>query len=388
MPDETRPSIAQLFLSFLRLGLTAFGGPSMVAYIRRLAVDKKQWLDEATFRDGVALCQMIPGATAMQAAAYVGLKTRGVLGAGASFIGFGLPAFCLMMAFSAMYAETHDLPEVASAFSGLQAIIVAMIANAALNFGRSTLKTLPTFAIAGVSAALFWFRLNPILVILLAAVLGLAIMRSERTDTPSTSSAPQSYPYTKPLIFNLLIAAIGLAVLFFLNRTLFDLATVMLRIDLFAFGGGFASIPLMLHEIVEARGWMDSQTFLNGIVLGQVTPGPIVITATFVGYQLCGFTGGAVATIGIFLPSFVVLVAMSPYFDRLRTSPIFNRIICGVFCSFVGLLITVTIRFAIGVHWDMWHLLLALGAFAALLLKVDILWVVLTGTIISVIVFS
>lgn len=102
----------------------------MVAYIRKMAVERKQWLDEETFRDGVALCQTLPGATAMQAAAYVGLRARGTIGAGTSFIGFGLPAFLLMIALSALYASTHTLPAVVSAFGGLQAIIVAIVANA------------------------------------------------------------------------------------------------------------------------------------------------------------------------------------------------------------------------------------------------------------------
>jgi chromate transporter len=161
----------------------------------------------------------------------------------------------------------------------------------------------------------------------------------------------------------------------------------MLRIDLFAFCGGFASVPLMFHEVVQVRNWMDSQTFLNGIVLGQVTPGPIVITATFIGYLLAGPLGGIITTIGIFLPSFLLVVGISPYFDRIRASSSFNKVIGGVLCSFVGLLFSVTIRFALNVHWDVSHLLLAICALFALLLKVDILWVVVIGTIISVIMF-
>jgi chromate transporter len=161
----------------------------------------------------------------------------------------------------------------------------------------------------------------------------------------------------------------------------------MFRIDLFAFGGGFASVPLMFHEIVEVRHWIDGQTFMNGIVLGQVTPGPIVITATFVGFLLGGPIGGVIATVGIFLPSFILVVGISPYFDQLRTSPSFNKAIGGVLCSFVGLLLTVTIRFALNVHWDISHILLASAALIALLRKIDILWVVVVGTIISVIWF-
>jgi len=127
---------------------------------------------------------------------------------------------------------------------------------------------------------------------------------------------------------------------------------------------------------------------MNGIVLGQVTPGPIVITATFIGYLLRGVFGGLVATFGIFLPSFTLVVAVSPYFDLLRTSPNFNKMIGGVLCSFVGLLLTVTFRFGLSVHWDLPHVLLASSALVALLLKLDILWVVVVGTIISVSIFN
>ncbi len=388
MPLNTKPSIPQLFTSFLRLGLTAFGGPSMIAYIRKMTVEKMHWLEAETFSDGVALCQMLPGATAMQTAAYVGLKTQGLPGAGASFIGFGLPAFVLMLSLAALYTNNHNLPLVISAFSGLQAIIVAVIANAALSFGKNTLKDWKAFLIAGAAAALFGFNANPIFVILLAAVIGLVLVKPKPASVNHRTSIGQSTAYTRPLLLTLSVFAVGFLLLFIFNRNLFNLAILMSKIDLFAFGGGFASVPLMLHEIVEVRHWMDGQTFMNGIVLGQVTPGPIVITATFVGYLLDGLFGSIVATIGIFLPSFIMVVGVTPYFDRLRTSPYFNKIIAGVLCSFVGLLLTVTIRFGLNVHWDLSHILLASAALLALLRKVDILWVVLIGTILSLFMFA
>jgi chromate transporter len=359
----------------------------MIAYIRTMAVEKKRWLDAETFSDGVALCQMIPGATAMQVTAYVGLKMQGVIGAAACFIGFGLPSFLLMTALAALYTNNHNLPVVLSAFSGLQAIIVAIIANATLSFGKNTLKDWKAFVVAGIAAALFGLNVNPILVILLAALLGLALIKPRRSSPSHPASAATKTSFINPLLIILSVFAIGSLILFIFNQTLFDLAILMFRIDLFAFGGGFASVPLMFHEIVEVHHWLDGQTFMNGIVLGQVTPGPIVITATFVGYLLGGPLGGSIATIGIFLPSFMLVIGISPYFDRLRTSIYFNKVIGGVLCSFVGLLLTVTIRFALNVHWDLPHILLAGGALVALLLKVDILWVVIAGTVISVIIF-
>lgn len=136
------PSLPTLFISFLRMGITAFGGPAMILYMREMAVEKKNWLDGETFKEGVALCQAIPGATGMQMVAYIGLQTRGVPGAVVSFIGFGLSAFILMTALSVLYARTQEMPAVTSVFNGLRAIIVAVVAHAAWSFGKNTLKNM------------------------------------------------------------------------------------------------------------------------------------------------------------------------------------------------------------------------------------------------------
>jgi chromate transporter len=381
-PPDQRPSLLLLFASFLRMGVTAFGGPAMIAYLRKLAVSQKKWLDADIFKDGVALCQTIPGATAMQMAAYIGLQVQGVRGAFICYVGFGLPAFLLMLVLSSVYARTHELPAVVAIFSGLQAVVVAIVANATVSFGKTALKNWRSVAIAFVAAGLFWIMANPILIILIAGLLGALLNRRQ----PAARSAPQSAKMrhtTIPLLLFFFASAAGFLLLFLYRKELFQLALLMSKIDLIAFGGGFASVPIMFHEIVESRSWMDASTFLNGIILGQFTPGPIVITATFVGYLVDGLLGSIVTTVAIFLPSFLILIGVAPWFDRLRTYPLFTRAISGILCSFVGLLFTVTIRFALQVHWDWPHLALLAAAFGALLLKLDILWVVLAGTAIS-----
>ena len=128
----------------------------MVAYIKEMAVNSHKWLDEDKFKDGVALCQTMPGATAMQTAAYVGLRARGVVGALSSFIGFGLPAFMLMLILSSLYARYHALPKVVSLFNGLQVVVVAIVANATYSIGRSTFKNYRDIFIAIAACALFW----------------------------------------------------------------------------------------------------------------------------------------------------------------------------------------------------------------------------------------
>ena len=358
----------------------------MIVHIRKMAVEQKQWLDETTFRDGVALCQMIPGATAMQTAAYVGFKTRSVFGAGASFIGFGLPAFLIMIVLSAVYVKGHSLPPIISAFQGLQIIVTAIVANAAFTFGKTWLKDWRGILIALMAAAMFGLGINPVLVIIAAAVCGLGLHGKE--NSPSMQAiVPVNHYSHKSFLFILLFAAITFALLFIFRRPLFDLAFLMSRIDLLAFGGGFSALPIMLNEVVHVRGWLDSPTFMDGIALGQITPGPIVITATFIGYLLHGYSGAIIATIFMFLPSFILVIALEPYFAKLQRSRYFNRAIRGILCSFVGMLLSVVIHFALNITWDIPRILFAIAAFTALVFNVKLPWIILVGVIISVVVF-
>src|SRR5512137_451855 len=153
VPSELQqPTLASIFFAFFLLGITAFGGPAMVAYIRKMVVEQKRWLDSAVFDDGIALCQAIPGATAMQVAAYTGLRIRNASGALAAFAGFGLPAFLLMMGLSALYVSTSALPPVKALFLALQAIVVALVAYATISFGQISLKHWIHVLIAGVAA--------------------------------------------------------------------------------------------------------------------------------------------------------------------------------------------------------------------------------------------
>ena len=238
------------------------------------------------------------------------------------------------------------------------------------------------------AAAFLVLHGNPIVAIVGAAVLGLLLYRGVASPEAEWPAEAADGP-RRPLRFAaglIVCVAAGLATLFFLDRMLFALALLMLKIDLFAFGGGFASVPLMLHEVVDARGWLDSQTFMDGIALGQVTPGPIVITATFVGYQVAGLAGAVVGTLSIFTPSFWMVLATVPYFDRLQRSLFFRRALRGVLVSFVGLLAAVAVNFALAVSWSIPAAILAVAALVALRLKVDILWVVLAGAIASILI--
>jgi chromate transporter len=384
-PGRVPPT--RLFLLFLRLGITAFGGPAMIAHIRELSVKRNRWLKEETFKDGVVLCQSLPGATAMQMAAYVGLRAGGLRGAITSFVGFGLPAFILMLVLAACYAGSSELPPVVSLFHGLQVVVVAIVANATFLFGRDIVKRPGDLFIAPVSAALFWFGVSPFVVIVVAAIAGIVFFKDSALPPSSGQNGDKTGQVPKPIILFLGLVGAGVAGLYFADRKLYHLATVMLRIDLFAFGGGFGSLPLMFHEVVNVKGWLDGKTFMDGIALGQITPGPIVITATFVGYLIRGFVGSLVATIAIFTPSFVLLVAATPFFDRWKAARYFSGATRGILASFVGLLFSMTIRFAVAVPWEPSKVLFGIAAVIALARKMNILYIVLIGSALSIVLF-
>jgi chromate transporter len=375
-----------LFVSFFRLGLTAFGGPAMVAHIKELSTQRNQWLDETDFKNGVALCQSIPGATAIQTAAYVGFRVRGISGALAAYSGFGLPAFILMLILSALYARFNSLPKFISLFNGLQVIVVAIIFHATYSFGRNIANNYKNILIALLAAISFWFGISPFIVIIGAGILGMAFLKVSAASTVVNSEAKETQWNAGQIAGLFVTFLICFAGLYFISSVLFNLAAVMLKIDLFAFGGGFASLPLMLHEVVINRGWLDSKTFMDGIALGQVTPGPIIITATFVGYLVYGLSGALVATIAILTPSFFMVITVAPFFDRLKNSVYFMKAIDGIFASFVGLLLFVCIKFAMTVPWDIVRILLGLAALTALLRKVDILYIVPVGAVVSVVI--
>ena len=381
------PSAAAIFGSFLRLGITAFGGPAMIAHIKEMSVNRNRWLTEETFKDGVVICQSVPGATAMQMAAYVGLRVRGVRGAIASYAGFGLPAFLLMLALAVFYTGSRELPLVVSLFRGLQVMVVAILANATFLFGRDMAKKRGDLVLAPVSAALFWVGVSPFAVILGAAIAGAVMFRDAPSPPPSGNREGDAGRVLWPVILFAILACAGVAGLYFSDRKLYHLAALMLRIDLFAFGGGFAALPLMFHEVVNVTGWLDGKTFMDGIALGQVTPGPIIITATFVGYLVRGFPGALVATAAIFTPSFVVLVTVTPYFDRLKSAKYFSGATRGILASFVGLLFYMTLRFAVAVPWDPVKVLFGVAVLVALARKVNLLQVVLAGSVLSVLLF-
>ncbi|MDP4210048.1 MAG: chromate efflux transporter [Bacteroidota bacterium] len=381
MKPKIRYSYYELFLEFFIIGLTAFGGLAMTAHIRKHIVDKKEWLDGHTFDTGLALCQIIPGAIVMQLAAYIGLKLKGIRGAIVCFIGFGLPAFLIMLALSILYKHAKNISFVDAILESLRVVIVPIVANAAYIFGSKNFRNVNDVLIAVIAAGLFLTKLHPVAVLTIGAILGLFL--SQHKDRP-----PQSTGRTRTFrvfLIGLGVVAVSSGILFLINKDYFTLATIMLRIDLFSFGGGLAAVPIMFHELVDIYAWFDHKTFLDGIILGQITPGSIIIAATFVGYMHFGLVGSIIATVCVFTPSFLILMGIVPFFDKLRRYKQFNKIINGILCSFVGFLSVIAYHFGRDIQWNPLNIFVAIAAFVLLVRNINIIWIILGGVGLAVI---
>ena len=379
MPQKVNPSLSELFRSFLWIGFTSFGGAAMAVQLRKYVVENKSWMDGKSFDSGLALCQVIPGAIIMQLAAYIGLKMKGIRGAVVCFIAFGFPAFLLMLMLSVLYKYSKNITAAETILSGLRVIMVAIIGYAAYNFGKKNFNHITDVIISITAAGLFLAQIHPALVLMVAALLGIVLSKTE-------VSPVKNIVRTNTLPFFFWLSALFIVcygILFLVNKQYFTLATIMLHIDLFSFGGGLAAIPIMYQELVVVYHWFDQQTFMNGVILGQVTPGSIVIAATFYGYMHFGIIGSILAAVFVFTPSFLILMGIVPFFDKLSEYPNFNKVINAILCSFVGLLVVITYRFAIDIHWNTINIIFTLIAFVLLLRNINAIWLILVGIVLS-----
>jgi len=372
--DPRRASLAEIFRCFFRVGATAYGGPAMMPLMRDQIL-KRGWLTPEGFRVGLSVCQAIPGGTLMQLAGYTGLTLRGLPGALAGFAGFGVPATLLITLLSAAYHASQGLTLAVSAMQGLNAVVMGIIALAVydfwLRYAHGARRVASTFA----SCGLFLYGLGPAWIILGAALMGPVLYRDE-------TAPPVSLPEARtPVRGVLLLAGLGLAWLaatFFLQRTLFDISLSMAKSDLIAFGG-YGIFPALYHEVVELHRWMPAETFMDGMALAQVTPGPFMLGACFVGYHIAGLLGAVTAGIWVFTPSFFILMLIVPCSGRLLSWQPFRRALSGVLSTLGGLILAVGIQLGRSMDWSWPKALICLAAGVALWRGVDPIWVVLAG---------
>jgi len=391
-------TLGQVFTAFLRIGATSYGGPAIVAQIRKVAVAEKGWLTEDEFRESLAFAQMLPGPVATQTAAHIGWRLQGGRGVAAAMVAYNSPAFLLMLGLSAAYFHFERLPLVHAAFRGLAAAVVGIVVQSILSMAQPALRNWKGVAIAALAASGFFAGANTILVLAAAALGGIVlgavppVRRSADAggvDSRPGSAAQRSHRRTAAAVCGIaLVYAAAIAASGAVSPRLPALGVSMTKINLVAFGGGYTAVAFMFQEAVHngAHAWLTPKEFVDGLALGQITPGPVIITATFIGYRVGGILGSTFATVCIFLPSSLLLVLLAPHFDRFRRLATVQDAVSGLLAAFIAMLLHVLAAVARSAFVGPFEVGLALAAVAALRLRVDAIWVVLAATALALVV--
>ena len=375
--------LRNIFLVFFKIGFIAFG-PAMMMEAKKNIVKKLNWIDEKEFLDGLALAQLLPGATFVSLTIYIGYKLKGLLGAVASFIGFILPPFLIMVLLSWLYFKYQSITFVNVLFKGMGAVVVAIILNTVWDMAKIITNNIRSIIIAAISFIISLYYNNVFLILLIAAFLGIALLRKktnikDNNLTDKTKLHPKDMRW-KDIIIICISIGLFLASTSFVNKLL-RITGVFFKIGALVFGNGFTMLPLIQHEVVNVHHWLNLTDFLVGVALGQMTPGPIVITATFIGYKVMGFLGALVATLAIFTPSFLLVVTTFGIYSKIKNNKWVSSALNGLIASFVGLMFIVVINTGRHALVDVYTTGLSVLSFIMLqFIKLDSKWVILSGS--------
>jgi chromate transporter len=377
-------SLWTLFTLFLRIGSTAFGGfMALIAIVENHVVERRKLLTHEEMLDGVSLATVLPGPVAVNTVAYVGHRLRGIPGAVVCTVGVILPSFLLLLALSVAYFTWGQLPLVSKLFMGFIPAVTAIILVAAWNMGRKAIQGAPEALIALIAAVLMvWqggFAVS-LAIIVTAGVVGWVLFRGN-TTAPAVKlpGSEAKAPEKNTRLLSISVAPLALTIPFWSTNValLSKLFMTFAGMSVFLFGGGYVFIPLIQHTVVESNGWLTQQEFVDAIAMGQITPGPILISAAFIGYKVAGFFGALVATIGIFLPPAVLMIIASHALNRIKKSALLKAVLRGIRPAVIGMILAAVI--AVGMtaqtHWVS-LLIFAAALLAQLRFKLDVVWVI------------
>jgi chromate transporter len=383
--------LRELAAVFLKLGLIGFGGPAAhVGLMEQEFVRRRQWLTREKFNDLLAATNLIPGPNSTEMAIYIGQMRAGFAGlvtAGACFI---LPAMVCVMAIAWGYQRFGTLPEVGGVLYGVKPVIIAVVAQALWSLARAAVKTPVSLAVGVAAAAASVAGGNELLVLGGAGTIVMAVRwfrgRSGGSDgtAPVLGIAPLLPVTSAPSGMLAAASATGAATAAAVG--LWPLFLFFLKVGAVLYGSGYVLLVFLRADLVERWGWLSEAQLLDAVAVGQITPGPLFSTATFVGYVLGGVPAALVATAGIFLPAFVFVAVSGPILPRLRASPAAGSFLDGVVAASLALMAVVTWHLGRAALHDVPTVLLA--AVSAVLLvrfRVNSAWLVLAGAILGLI---
>src|SRR6266566_1304324 len=355
-----RVPIRELVRYYLRLGSVGFGGPvALVGQMERELVGERKWLTKEEMREGIAVCQSLPGPLAIQVGIWISYIRGGFWGAWAGGWAFILPNFIIVTALGALYVQFEGLSAVKAVFYGVSPAVIALILHSCYRLTKLGMKDWLEWVLAAAAFVItVAVQAEVALLFIGCGIVGVLYYGSlfrKRTSSSTTTTLMAGLP--------LVATAPGTA-----GAMLGKLFTFFLKAGSLTFGSGLVIVPFLEKGLVQQTGWLNEREFLVAVAMGMISPGPVVITATFVGYLVAGFWGAVVATIGIFLPSFLLILIVAPILMRYRTNPNVQGFIKGAYAAAIGTILgacTLLGKIAIG---DWLTILIAVTALVALFL--------------------
>jgi chromate transporter len=372
-------------LSF-KLGVTSFGGPAAhIAMLRDEVVARRKWLSEQHFLDLLGVTNLIPGPNSTEMVMHVGHNRggwRGLVLAGTAFI---LPAATITLFFAWLYDRYGTTARAEWLLDGIKPVIIAVVAQALWNLGRTAIKDATSGAVALGIVALYLAGLNEIVLLFGGALVSVGVRKAVQEARRSANATHGLTPGGVPALVSLLAVAASASVPYSPLR----LFLTFLKIGSVLYGSGYVLIAFLRNDFVVRYGWITEQQVLDAIAVGQVTPGPVFTTATFVGYLAGGFTGAILATIGIFLPAFVFVAIIGRHVGQLRQRAALSRLLDGVNVAAIGLMAAVAITLGRDAIIDVPTVAIALvAAYLLIQHKVNSAWLVLFGGVAGLLIYG
>lgn len=336
-------------------------------------VRRRQWLTREMFLDLLGATNLIPGPNSTELAIHIGHRRAGWPGLAVAGICFILPAALIVTAFAWAYVRFGKLPQTAAILYGVKPVIIAVVVQALLMLGRTAIKTKFLFFVGGAALVLTFFRVNELVVLFAIGLLTTSVLWASSHRKAGASKRRSFFP---PVSIAALIASPPV------SFGLLPLFLFFLKVGSILFGSGYVLLAFLRADLVERWGWLTNAQLLDAVAVGQVTPGPVFTTATFIGYLLAGPKGALVATIGIFLPAFIFVALSGPLIPRLRRSPLAGAFLDGVNVASLGLIAFVTYQLGRSAIVDPQTMGLAVVCgFLLFRYQVNSTWLVLGGVV-------
>lgn len=384
--DTITPSLWQLTWAFFMIGLTAYS-LAILQQLKAMIIGRR-WLTQKEIDEGLAMVQLYPGPIMFNLVTYTAYRIKGFGGAVIATVVFVLPSYLLMVLLSWIYLNYGDVAWVHPLFIVLEAMVVGIVVHVSIDFSERYIKGGKTALLSGIAFVLMLYKINAFWIILLSILLGITLFWKEKiqTDTPKSIqtvsvSIPGKFWWRMAAILLSGLVFAGLLVAGWLWKSELGLLLFsMFKVGAVAFGNGMTIMPLLQQEVVISHHWLTMKQFADGIAFGQITPGPFLITATFIGYKISGLAGSLLATVGMFYPSFFYTIIMSELYIKIKKYASIRKALKGILAAFTGMLFFVVLSLGKISFVSPAAYIWAVGALIAVrYYKINILWIFLIG---------